>query len=125
MTFSQEQVARETGAQVLIHDPPVFERKGRPRTQRITGPLEGRARGGGARGRTGNKPTIQTDPLMLLASQPPLELGSDENGMNSPETPRSPSLKRRKRVVTCTYCKEENHYKTTCKKRIADERRGQ
>ncbi|KAJ7163679.1 hypothetical protein C8R46DRAFT_902172, partial [Mycena filopes] len=31
-----------------IQDPPVMGRKGRPRTQRLTGPTEGRARGGGA-----------------------------------------------------------------------------
>jgi hypothetical protein len=32
-----------------IHDPPVHNPKGRPRTQRLTGPTEGRPRGGGAR----------------------------------------------------------------------------
>ncbi|KAF9476372.1 hypothetical protein BDN70DRAFT_882551 [Pholiota conissans] len=32
-----------------IHDPPVLNPKGRPCTQRLTGHLEGRARGGGAR----------------------------------------------------------------------------
>ncbi|KAF8188518.1 hypothetical protein K438DRAFT_1515312, partial [Mycena galopus ATCC 62051] len=31
-----------------IQDPPTITRKGRPSTQRLTGPTEGRARGGGA-----------------------------------------------------------------------------
>ncbi|KAJ6573617.1 hypothetical protein B0H10DRAFT_1838225, partial [Mycena sp. CBHHK59/15] len=32
-----------------IFDPPVVNHKGRPQTQRLTGPTEGRPRGGGAR----------------------------------------------------------------------------
>ncbi|KAJ3516162.1 hypothetical protein NLJ89_g1290 [Agrocybe chaxingu] len=35
-----------------LHDPPILNPKGRPRTQRITGVLEGRARGGGATSRS-------------------------------------------------------------------------
>ncbi|KAJ7915254.1 hypothetical protein B0H13DRAFT_1610668 [Mycena leptocephala] len=40
--------AEEDERQDLIRDPPTFTRKGRPLTQRLTGPTEGRARGGGA-----------------------------------------------------------------------------
>ena len=35
-----------------LHDPPTLNPKGRPRTQRLTGALEGRARGGGGRKRS-------------------------------------------------------------------------
>ncbi|KAF8239478.1 hypothetical protein L208DRAFT_1236865 [Tricholoma matsutake] len=35
-----------------IHDPPVIRNKGRPRSARITGPLEGQPCGGGAKGTT-------------------------------------------------------------------------
>jgi hypothetical protein len=34
--------------QGAIHDPPALNPKGRPRTQRMTGVMEGRPRGGGA-----------------------------------------------------------------------------
>ncbi|KAF8813318.1 hypothetical protein BYT27DRAFT_7205888 [Phlegmacium glaucopus] len=40
---------RENEAREGIRDPPVHNPKGRPRTQRLTGPTEGRPRGGGAR----------------------------------------------------------------------------
>ncbi|KAJ7690276.1 hypothetical protein B0H17DRAFT_936277 [Mycena rosella] len=37
----------ETRYRETIHDPPVVHHKGRPRTQRLTGALEGRPSGGG------------------------------------------------------------------------------
>ncbi|KAF8871472.1 hypothetical protein CPB84DRAFT_1692184 [Gymnopilus junonius] len=38
-----------------IYDPPSLNPKGRPRTQRLTGPTEGRARGGGAGSSNGQR----------------------------------------------------------------------
>jgi len=47
----QENVSDETHRETL-HDPATLKPKGRPRTQRLTGALEGHARGGGGRKRS-------------------------------------------------------------------------
>lgn len=46
MTSDRQQGQAER-RQETIHDPPVIRQKGRPREARLTGPLEGRQRGGG------------------------------------------------------------------------------
>ena len=67
-----------------LKGPPVISRKGRPHTQRLTGALEGRPRGGGA------KRTISD------------VLGAGEKGA----TKRQPTR--------CGICREFGHNRTTC-----------
>lgn len=85
-------VRRET-----IHDPPVITGKGRPRTSRITGPLEGRARGGGAKSG--------------VLSKRPRPTGTEHDGGNQPEGTQH---KKSRRTYRCGVCGEEGHNRQNC-----------
>ena len=72
-----------------IHDPPTIKNKGRPRSARITGPLEGKPRGGGAKATRGS---ARED--------------HDENGA----IPSGQENHRRR----CGMCRQEGHYRSNC-----------
>ena len=73
-----------------IHDPPVIRNKGRPRSARITGPLEGQPRGGGAKATT--RISARED--------------HDDNGA----IPSGQENRRRR----CGMCRQEGHNRSNC-----------
>ncbi|KAJ7097420.1 hypothetical protein C8R44DRAFT_643579, partial [Mycena epipterygia] len=73
-------------SRATIHDPPIIQHKGRPRTERITSAIEGRPVGGGARGSKRRR----------------------EEKENADE-PQRKKTKRR-----CAICHEEGHNRATC-----------
>ena len=54
-----------------IRDPPIASGKGRPRTARLTGPSEGRPRGGGAKGSRAKGRVSRWNHTQARASTPP------------------------------------------------------
>ncbi|KAJ6466082.1 hypothetical protein DFH09DRAFT_905465, partial [Mycena vulgaris] len=72
-----------------IHDPPAIQHKGRPRTERLTGALEGRPVGGGARA---GKRRLDENPEKENDNDPP----------------------RKKVRRQCALCHQEGHNRTTC-----------
>ncbi|KAJ6484655.1 hypothetical protein C8R45DRAFT_998927 [Mycena sanguinolenta] len=83
---NNEQQHRET-----IHDPPIVQHKGRPRTQRLTGSTEGRPLGGGG---SGSKKRRLED----LENMEPDSIVS----------------KKPRPGQRCGLCREEGHYRGTC-----------
>ena len=87
ITNRRTEIAQDHSEQ--IHDPPVIRNKGRPRSARITGPLEGRPRGGGAK-----------------AAKISAREDYDNNG-----AVHSGQGNRRRR---CGMCRQEGHYRSNC-----------
>ncbi|KAJ7258000.1 hypothetical protein C8J57DRAFT_1073960 [Mycena rebaudengoi] len=71
-----------------VHDPPIINHKGRPRTVRLTGALEGRPVGGGARSKKRHRENEEND----SDSGPPRKKGS----------------------CRCGICHQNGHNRATC-----------
>ncbi|KAJ7447817.1 hypothetical protein FB451DRAFT_1054219, partial [Mycena latifolia] len=78
-----------------IHDPRIVLGKGRPRTERLTGPTEGRPRGGGAGAgmRNTQRPQYQAATISATAKQVA------------------------KRQNNCSVCHQPGHNRTSCPER--------
>lgn len=89
-----------------IHDPPIPTPKGRPRTARITGPLEGRRRGGGARN---SNVFIRTDGRALAGN-----LNEVEDDELQDDSDRDLPPTKRPRKNKCGLCRQEGHNRQNC-----------
>ncbi|KAJ7026263.1 hypothetical protein C8F04DRAFT_966602 [Mycena alexandri] len=87
--------------QEQVQDPPTITRKGRPPTQRLTGPTEGPARGGGARIPMQGPRVQRTLPSRELAL--PHEPATQANAGSS-----------QRRQNQCSLCREFGHNRTSC-----------
>lgn len=94
---SLRRIKAEEARSTLIHDPPVIQQKGRPRSARLTGAIEGRPRGGGpsVRSRARSENTAATP----IASQ-----AHHESTMSM--TQKAPRK--------CGLCRREGHTRQNC-----------
>lgn len=96
----------EDQRQDQIHDPHPLNPKGRPRTARITGPLEGKPRGGGVRAGGFD--------LRKAPKRSRLQLDIDRAGAGSEDDDEDEALVKRRRVTKCSICRQPGHRRDRC-----------
>ncbi|KAH7903945.1 hypothetical protein BJ138DRAFT_1167358 [Hygrophoropsis aurantiaca] len=104
----RRQRAEEQGPLGDIRDPPIMRQKGRPRTTRLTGAIEGRQRGGGGQ--------LTSTPATHL-SRPSTPVGT-QTSTTAPSASRpalsQPRLASQTRPRKCGLCRREGHTRATC-----------